>query len=94
MLARFLETMHAEPRVVVRLHDSLLDPLRERLEPVTAAAGYDGRIVLLADPGLAVGDCRVEWADGGIERDSERLWREVEAALARHAPTPPQPAPG
>ncbi|MBX6322342.1 MAG: flagellar assembly protein FliH, partial [Rhodospirillaceae bacterium] len=73
----------------VRLHDSLLDPLRERLDAVAAGAGFEGRIVILADPAMPVGDCRVEWADGGIERDTDRLWRDIEAALARHAVIPP-----
>jgi flagellar assembly protein FliH len=83
VLAQCLGTMREEPRMLVRVHDSLLDPLRERLDAVTAAAGYEGRVVLLADDGLAAGDCRVEWADGGIERDTGRLWREIDAALAR-----------
>ncbi|MBX6321939.1 MAG: hypothetical protein IRY94_08940, partial [Rhodospirillaceae bacterium] len=46
VLARCLETMRPEPRIVVRLHDSLLDPLRERLDVVAAGAGFEGRIVI------------------------------------------------
>jgi flagellar assembly protein FliH len=83
VLAQCLETMREEPRVLVRVHDSLLDPLRERLDTISATVGYEGRIVIIADEALAVGDCRVEWADGGVERDTARLWREIDAALAR-----------
>ena len=25
---------------------------------------------MLAEPDIALGDCRIEWADGGINRDS------------------------
>jgi flagellar assembly protein FliH len=83
VLAQCLETMREEPRILVRVHDSLLDPLRERLDGVTGSVGYEGRIVIVADENLVVGDCRVEWADGGVERDTARLWREIDAALAR-----------
>lgn len=83
VLAQCLETMREEPRVLVRVHDALLDPLRERLDAIAGSIGYEGRIVIVADEGLAIGDCRVEWADGGMVRDTERLWRDVEAALAR-----------
>lgn len=83
VLAQSLETMREEPRILVRVHDSLLDPLRERLDGVMAASGYGGRIVIIADDGLAAGDCRVEWADGGVERDTARLWREIDIALER-----------
>ena len=83
VLAQCLQTMREEPRFLVRVHDSLLDPLRERLDALSAVSGYEGRIVIIADEAVAFGDCRVEWADGGVERDTARLWREIEAALGR-----------
>ena len=41
------------------------------------------RVVLIADDRLASSDCLVEWADGGAERNLDRLWSEVDAMLAR-----------
>lgn len=58
-----------EPRVVMRVANEIYAPLRERLDAVAADAGYAGRIVLIADDALVAGDARVEWADGGAERD-------------------------
>jgi flagellar assembly protein FliH len=78
-----LEQLRDEPRVVVRIADALLDPLRERLESLAASAAFDGRIVLLADETLSTGDVRVEWADGGLERDTVRLWAEIDQILER-----------
>jgi flagellar assembly protein FliH len=92
ILGQCLESMRDEPRILVRVNDSLLDPLRERLEQITTAAGFDGRVVILADDALGLGDCRVEWADGGTERDTTRLWREIDAALARMLVTDIPPA--
>ena len=40
-----------------------------------AAAGLDSRLVVLAEPEIAPGDCRIEWADGGIDRDSAAIER-------------------
>jgi flagellar assembly protein FliH len=90
-LAHALETMRTEPRIVVRVCDALLDPLRDRLESITAATGYEGRVVLIADGAIAAGDCRVEWADGGVERDTGRLWREIQAALDRNTVATTEP---
>jgi len=58
-----------EPRVVVRVSQEIYEPLRERLDALASAAGYAGRIVLLIDDAIAPGDARVEWADGGAERN-------------------------
>jgi flagellar assembly protein FliH len=40
--------------------------------------GFEGRLVVLAEPDIGFGDCRVEWADGGLNRDRAR----IEAAIA------------
>ena len=32
--------------------------------------GFEGRLVVMGENELAVGDCRIEWADGGLVRDS------------------------
>ncbi|MFO0997598.1 MAG: FliH/SctL family protein [Alphaproteobacteria bacterium] len=72
-----------EPRVVVRAPESLLDHLQSRMAEIAASAGFPGGIALLADQRLGPADCRVEWADGGADRDTARLWADIDAALAR-----------
>lgn len=72
-----------EPRIIVRLAADLVEPVRDRLEAVAQAHGFEGRVVVQADPRLPAGDCRVEWTDGGAERDQVRLMQEIEAAVER-----------
>ncbi|HSV29958.1 MAG TPA: FliH/SctL family protein [Candidatus Omnitrophota bacterium] len=72
-----------EPRIIVRVGDGLVEPVRERLEAVAQSHGFEGRVVVQADPRLVAGDCRVEWTDGGAERDQARLMQEIEAAVER-----------
>ncbi|MGE0254137.1 MAG: hypothetical protein AB7N54_07515 [Alphaproteobacteria bacterium] len=70
-----------EPRVVVRVPDALLDVLQDRIEAL--GDGFDGRLVLLGDDAMAPSDCSVMWADGGAERDLDRLWRDIDRAVER-----------
>ncbi len=60
----------AAPHVVVRVNAALYAPTRDRLDEILRASGFEGRLVVLAEPDLAPGDCRIEWADGGVNRDS------------------------
>ena len=85
LVAECLERLREEPRLVIRVADQMLDPLRERLDGLAERCSYEGRIVLMADEALEAGDGRVEWADGGAERDSGRLWRQIDGILARAA---------
>lgn len=79
-----------EPRLVVRVADTLLDAVKARSEALAAAHGYAGRMIFLAEPAMARGDVRVEWADGGAERrlgaQIAELDRLVAAFVAGHLP--------
>ena len=66
------------PHIVVRINDSLLTVARQRLDEAARTRGFEGRLVVIAEPDIALGDCRIEWADGGVTRDSDK----VEAAIA------------
>ena len=74
----------AAPHVVVRVNDQLLESAREKLDEATRASGFDGRLVVLAEPEIAAGDCRIEWADGGIKRDSAAAAAAIDDAVARY----------
>jgi flagellar assembly protein FliH len=60
----------AAPHIAVRVNDSLYAAAKEKLDDIVRAHNFEGRLVVLAESDIAVGDCRIEWADGGINRDS------------------------
>jgi flagellar assembly protein FliH len=84
VLSQCLESLKQEPRLVAYVHSARLDALQERLAQLSAATGFDGRVVLIGDDEMGQSDCRVEWADGGVEREAGRIWRAIEEALNRY----------
>lgn len=91
-----------DPRLVIRVADSVLDQVQAEIDRLAADAGYAGKLVLLAEPNFAASDVRVEWANGGTERDSAAILAHIEHAVSQagalnaqaqeHAGTPPQGA--
>ena len=59
----------ASPHVVVRVSDTIYDAARQKMEEISHHVGFEGRLVMLGEPDIAEGDCRIEWADGGVIRD-------------------------
>ena len=55
--------------------------------------GFEGRLVVLAEPDIGFGDCRVEWADGGVTRDRDKTEATIAEIVRRYiaARTPPEP---
>ena len=83
LMRHTLSKVREEPRVVVRVPESLADDVLSRIEAISTAAGFPGSITLLGETGLNGSDCRIEWANGGVERDTGRLMNELETAVAR-----------
>ena len=72
----------SSPHIVVRVSDALYAGAREKLGEIARARNFDGRLVVLAEPDIALGDCRVEWADGGVNRDSAAADAAIGQAVA------------
>src|SRR5690348_9797808 len=72
-----------EPRIVLRVAPDLFEPMRRRLDAIAQGHGFAGKFVLLVDESIGPADGRLEWADGGAERNTARIAREIDAALSR-----------
>jgi flagellar assembly protein FliH len=80
------------PHLVIRCAPEFADDVRDVASAAIATSSFTGRLVVLGDPALGVGDARIEWADGGVTRDSARLDAELDTRLAEflsaHSPAP------
>jgi flagellar assembly protein FliH len=97
------------PHIVVRVNDAVYATAKEKLEDIARGCSFEGRLVVLAEPDIATGDCRIEWADGGINRDSAGADAAITEAVTgyvgarrsvagpapemRRSPSQPRPAP-
>jgi flagellar assembly protein FliH len=72
------------PHLVVRINDSLYEGARAQIEQQAARAGFEGRLVILAEPTIATGDCRIEWADGGVVLDRAAIEAKISELVGRY----------
>ena len=72
------------PHVSVRIGIELYDEAKERLEDIARTRGFEGRLVVLPDPELQPGDCRIEWADGGLIRERAAALASIDETVARY----------
>ena len=104
LIATCFKERPEETRLVIRLHDSLLDPIQARMERMVKESGFAGKPILLADPSLARTEARVEWANGGTDWNFQAQLDEIENTArnissvktmkprAKTTPTPELPA--
>lgn len=77
-VSAFLTELVDEVKLVIRVHEKWLDLMRGRIEDMAARHGFAGNVSVLADPRLGELDIKVDWGDGGAERDPQSMWAEVE----------------
>ncbi|WP_297003574.1 MULTISPECIES: FliH/SctL family protein [unclassified Thalassospira] len=77
------------PKVMIKVHPELEKDVGAATERIAVSRGFSGKIVVVGEPDVAMGDCQVSWGDGTAVRDSSRIWSEIneiiDNALALHA---------
>jgi flagellar assembly protein FliH len=72
------------PHLVVRINDSLYEAVHERIERLAKQSGFEGRLVILAEPEIETGDCRIEWADGGVVLERAAIEAKINELVGRY----------
>jgi len=83
LVVEALQDNEQEPRVVLRLPGETIEPMQPMVADLCKQAGFTGRLLLIEDDSIPAGDCRVEWADGGVERGAQRIWKDIEQRVSR-----------
>ena len=73
-----------EPKVVVRVDPAHVQSVQQRIDTLKSQSGFEGQITVVGQEDISGSDCRVEWAEGGGERDAAVIEREIVAAVIRY----------
>ncbi|HKX64095.1 MAG TPA: FliH/SctL family protein [Rhizomicrobium sp.] len=87
--AALRQAMHqaiAEPRITLRAAPAVAEILEPRLADIAHQEGYEGRVLIAADPVMTGADCRIEWRGGGAERSESVIEDALSALISRHFP--------
>ena len=72
------------PHVTVRIGADIYEAAKSKLEEIAHARGFEGRMIVVSDEALRPGDCRIEWAEGGVVRDEAATLATINDTVARY----------
>ncbi len=84
LIADCLQSLEGVPHLVIRCEPMLSDRVRDIATAKMTHSGFTGRLVVLGDPDIAIGDARLEWADGGVVRDIRQLSSDIDACITEY----------
>ena len=72
---RFLKD---EPKISLCLNPFLADRIKPALADLVKKEAYSGKIAIIRDDSVNIGDCRVEWKNGGLEKNIQDILNHTE----------------
>ncbi|UYN98183.1 MAG: hypothetical protein KIT02_09345 [Devosia sp.] len=84
LISECLPSLSGVPHLVIRCHPDLADAIRDAAEAQMTSSGFAGRLIVMGDPDIRIGDGRLEWADGGLVRDIAATGGEIDRQIATY----------
>ncbi|MBJ3786958.1 FliH/SctL family protein [Devosia sediminis] len=84
LVAECLPSLSGVPHLVIRCHPDLADAIRDIATDQMSHAGFAGRLVVMGDPDIRLGDGRLEWVDGGLVRDIAATSGQIDRQIATY----------
>ncbi|ADZ69574.1 Flagellar assembly protein H [Polymorphum gilvum SL003B-26A1] len=84
LVSECLGPLRQAPHVVIRVAERDVEALKAKTDPLVYEKGFEGRLVILGEPDIERGDCRIEWADGGILRDRKAVERQIDQVIRNY----------
>jgi flagellar assembly protein FliH len=83
----------ATPHVEVRVGAAIYETAKSQIDNIVQSRGFEGRLAVVPDETIAPGDCRIEWADGGVIRNEAVTMAAIDEMVARYISARTAPAP-
>ncbi|MES1202564.1 MAG: hypothetical protein ABUS57_14070 [Pseudomonadota bacterium] len=78
-----METLRGSPRLVVRLAPAMIAGMKSRLEEAARMSGFEGAMLVRAEPSVEIGDVTLEWPDGAIAHDRAAAFARIDEVVQR-----------
>ena len=77
-----MEKVMDDSKVTVHVNEELKPGLEQRIE--TLIKSSEGKLTVLGDAGMTPGDCRIEWNEGGAERNTGAMWKDIDLIIEQN----------
>lgn len=84
LISECLPSLTGVPHLVIRCNPDLADAIRDSATAMIASSGFAGRLVVMGDPEIRLGDGRLEWVDGGLVRNIAEISNQIDRQIATY----------
>lgn len=89
LLEKNLHFLKDEQRISLHLNPASAEQIKPALTDLVKKESYHGKIAVVRDESLPVGDCRIEWKNGGLEKNLQDILNHTEELVHLYTHTGP-----
>lgn len=82
-----LTHLSREPRLIVRVNATLSERIKNTIHQAAEERGMSDKIMIVGTDEIEIGDCEIEWSDGGVARNRADLDRQTTNIIDRYIET-------
>ena len=76
-----LEPLEDAGRVMIHVPEAGKEEMVEKLQQAAQESGFEGRLLVKGDEALGPSDVRIDWGQGGTERNMDEIWQTINQAI-------------
>nr|WP_314257896.1 hypothetical protein [uncultured Devosia sp.] len=84
LIAECMQSLNGVPHLVIRCNPAIADAIRDIATGHMQTSGFSGRLVVMGEPDLRLGDGRLEWVDGGLVRDIAAVSKDIDSKISAY----------
>jgi len=78
LIGECLSSLESVPHLVIRCHPDLAKAIEVETTKHMSTSGFDGRLIIMGEPDILLGDARLEWVNGGLVRDMAKISNQID----------------
>lgn len=84
LVSECLSHINHMPHLVIRVNHEIVQNVQDQLQPIIDEKGFEGRLIIMGEEDIALGDCAIEWADGGVAYNTQEIVQTISNQLAEY----------
>lgn len=84
MIEQALSKTSGKTKMMFYVSDKIKNDVESKITDISALSGREIEFKVIGNPDTQLGDCRIEWSGGGLVRDQNQMWREIDEIIERN----------
>ena len=84
MIAQAIKKTSGGTSIVFHVSDQIKADVEKKISEMAELSGRDIEFKVVGSSDTVLGDCKIEWSGGGLERDQNQMWNEIDEIIERN----------